>query len=91
MHIKIWTLGLLAIMVVSACVPATAPAPALPAATKSQSQGVESAPSVITPAPAASEPTAAVTPRGNALEATEPSTVNLASGRPQLVEFFRFT
>jgi len=30
------------------------------------------------------------TPRGNELVATDPSTVNLASGRLQLVEFFAF-
>ena len=39
------------------------------------------------------EPTlqAVATSRGPNLEATDPSTVNLASGQLQLVEFFRFT
>ena len=32
-----------------------------------------------------------VTPRGDQLVATEPSTVALAGGTPTLVEFFRFT
>jgi hypothetical protein len=32
-----------------------------------------------------------VTPRGPDLVATDPATVNLASGQLQLVEFFRFT
>lgn len=32
-----------------------------------------------------------VTPRGDALEATDPTTVSLASGGLHLVEFFRFT
>lgn len=32
-----------------------------------------------------------VTPRGDGLHATDPSTVSLASGQLQLVEFFRFT
>jgi hypothetical protein len=32
-----------------------------------------------------------MTPRGNELEATDPSTVNLSAGTPILVEFFRFT
>jgi hypothetical protein len=32
-----------------------------------------------------------VTPRGSDLVATDPSTVALASGQLQLVEFFRFT
>ncbi len=36
------------------------------------------------------EPAVVVTPRGNDLEATDPSTVNLASGEPQLIEFFAF-
>jgi hypothetical protein len=31
------------------------------------------------------------TSRGPKLEATDPATVNLASGQVQLVEFFRFT
>ncbi len=34
---------------------------------------------------------AAATSRGPNLEATDPTTVNLASGQLQLVEFFRFT
>jgi len=32
-----------------------------------------------------------VTPRGNKLEATDPSTVNISTGKPTFVEFFRFT
>jgi hypothetical protein len=32
-----------------------------------------------------------VTPRGNKLEATDPSTVSLSTGKPTFVEFFRFT
>jgi len=53
------------------------------------------------PAPTRTEPTAAASPeptpaavatsRGPELEATDPSTVGLASGGLQLVEFFRFT
>jgi hypothetical protein len=47
--------------------------------------------------PSAPEATAVVpvqavaTSRGPNLEATDPSTVSLASGQLQLVEFFRFT
>ncbi|MDD2921372.1 MAG: hypothetical protein PHQ36_03730 [Anaerolineales bacterium] len=33
----------------------------------------------------------AVTSRGDKLQATDPATVNLASGGLQMVEFFRFT
>lgn len=36
-------------------------------------------------------PVMVATPRGPNLEATDPSTVSLASGQLQLVEFFRFT
>ncbi|MCX7609398.1 MAG: hypothetical protein N2049_09310 [Anaerolineales bacterium] len=36
-------------------------------------------------------PSPTVTPRGNELVATDPSTVRLASGQLQLIEFFRFT
>ncbi len=32
-----------------------------------------------------------VTPRGDALVATDPATVDLKSGTPTLLEFFRFT
>jgi len=39
----------------------------------------------------ASTPTYLVTPRGEQLEASDPTTVNLVSGKPVLVEFFRFT
>lgn len=37
------------------------------------------------------EPVLIVTPRGDHLVATDPSSVNLSSGVPTLVEFFRFT
>jgi hypothetical protein len=36
-------------------------------------------------------PVYSVTPRGNKLEATDPSKVNLSNGKPIFVEFFRFT
>lgn len=42
------------------------------------------------PEPAAEEPVAVATSRGPQLVATDPSTVNLASGEPQLIEFFAF-
>ena len=40
---------------------------------------------------AAPAPLPVATSRGDALHATDPGTVNLASGDLQLVEFFRFT
>jgi hypothetical protein len=36
------------------------------------------------------EPVAVATSRGNDLHATDPATVNIASGKPQLIEFFAF-
>lgn len=92
-RIHIPTLCLLAVIVVSACAPAPTAAPPGEAA---QTQAVgqpaitEAAPSVATEAPKA-VPQAAATSRGPDLEATDPASVNLASGGLQLVEFFRFT
>jgi hypothetical protein len=79
------TLGLLAVLLASACAPAVTASPA--------------AEMTVTPTPleatATLAPTEAVLPvatsRGPNLEATDPSTVALASGGLQLVEFFRFT
>lgn len=91
MRFKSWTLGLLAAILMSACAPAAAPTQP-PAVEASQPPAAPPAPETAAPAPAESEPAAvAVTPRGDALEASDPSTINLASGQPQLVEFFRFT
>jgi hypothetical protein len=55
-----------------------------------------SAAATATEAPPAADsanptPAAVATSRGPNLEASDPSAVNLASGGPQLVEFFRFT
>ncbi|MEP7136867.1 MAG: hypothetical protein ABI904_18225 [Chloroflexota bacterium] len=92
------TLVLLAVLL-AACAPAAgtqAPAQSVapvvviePSATPMPSTG-----SSATEAPQVAEaPTvlAIATSRGPNLEATDPSTVNLASGGVQLVEFFRFT
>lgn len=46
-------------------------------------------PGVVAPTQAPVLPVA--TSRGDALEATDPTTVSLASGQYQFVEFFRFT
>lgn len=78
-------LGLVAVLLAVSCAPAeSAPASDVPIATEppnAESPALTAAPSV--------QP--AVTSRGDALEASDPSTVNLASGGLQLVEFFRFT
>jgi hypothetical protein len=89
--------GLIVVLLTVSCAPAVANVPAAP------SQWAEPVSATATPAdtsaPAAtiSAPTQAVevqavaTSRGPKLEATDPSTVSLASGQLQLVEFFRFT
>jgi hypothetical protein len=43
------------------------------------------------PIPSEVQPQPVVTPRGRALVATDPAMVNLESGTPMLLEFFRFT
>lgn len=93
---RIWTLGLLAVIVLAACAPA-APPPVAPPETPSAATALP--PGVQTETPVATAetiqsptltPVLVVTPRGDQLEATDPSQVNLASGKPVLMEFFRF-
>lgn len=90
------TLGLLIVFAVAACAPALTPPPA--AATQPQAEVPTAAPTItpaVLPLTAAPVPTASPLPvatsRGPNLEATDPTTVNLAAGQLQLVEFFRFT
>lgn len=93
------TFSLLLLLVVSCAPQATQPVATLPVAELPSAipvQPVESAGGEATQSPAASEPpTQAVLPvatsRGPDLHATDPSTVSLASGQYQFVEFFRFT
>jgi hypothetical protein len=73
------TVGALAVLLASACAPAV---PASPAAALDAS---------ATPAPTEAAVQTVATSRGPNLEATDPTTVRLASGQLQLVEFFRFT
>lgn len=91
--------GALAVLLASACAPT---APSSPAAVDASATpvSVDSPASTATPLPvqpeATSVPTEAAaqpvaTSRGPDLEATDPTTVKLASGQLQLVEFFRFT
>jgi hypothetical protein len=49
------------------------------------------APDVMVVPTESAAPLPVATSRGDALHATDPSTVNLASGSLQFVEFFRFT
>jgi len=74
------TLGLLGVFLLSACAPTT-PAP---------SEVSDEAPVAI---PTNAEETTIITiptSRGDQLQATDPATVNIASGEPQLIEFFAF-
>jgi uncharacterized lipoprotein len=99
---KTWIIGLLAVMLISACAPVATPPsvvpepppaatdaqPAVPTAPIESESGPGAAPTDET---AAQPPVPVATSRGDALEATDPSKVNLANGGIQLVEFFRFT
>ncbi|MEW6405275.1 MAG: hypothetical protein AB1649_26080 [Chloroflexota bacterium] len=100
-----WTFCLLTVFLASGCAPAAstqAPAAQIPTQTSippatetATLPSYTSAPDTPTP-PATSTPTTPTvqfipTSRGPDLEATDPTTVSLASGGLQLVEFFRFT
>lgn len=62
-----------------------------PIATQPQALPAETETPLPESAATASVPLAVPTSRGNALVASDPSQLNLASGSPVLVEFFRFT
>lgn len=93
------TFILLALLLAS-CAPAASPAPSVdPPLIQEPASPVVVEPSA-TPVPnvaesptesAAPTPLPVATSRGPDLHATDPSTVSLASGDLQLVEFFRFT
>ena len=88
------TVSLIAVLLTVSCAPAAVTESAAPVdsalATEAIVPVVEATPEVValTESPAV-QPVA--TSRGDNLEATDPSTVSLASGQLQLVEFFRFT
>ncbi|GAB4545913.1 MAG: hypothetical protein Fur002_20490 [Anaerolineales bacterium] len=80
---------IVAALLLTACAPQTNPPAASPAPAESQPQALATASQPqVTEAPA---PAAVATSRGDKLEATDPASVQLASGGIQLVEFFRFT
>lgn len=99
--------SLLTVLLLAACAPSTVPAPtgpeapAQPAPPESETASPTPTPAEIQPQAAVTgispmeapteAPQAVATSRGPNLEATDPNTVNLASGDLQLVEFFRFT
>ena len=81
------TLSLLAVLL-AACAPSASPTAA------EATQAVLTEPATEPPAATqevVATPLAVATSRGPELHATDPSTVSLASGQIQLVEFFRFT
>ena len=93
-----WIVSLVAVVGLSSCAPAVTSAPTLPAeALAPNTAATVELPALIVPETTIVPPSQAVeiqavaTSRGPNLEATDPSTVNLASGQLQLVEFFRFT
>jgi hypothetical protein len=101
---KASTFILLAVITASACAPAVTSAPSVietPTQVIIPEQPTLMAPATLQPTSPPTETTAAPTPtievqtvatsRGPDLEATDPTTVSLASGNLQLVEFFRFT
>jgi hypothetical protein len=89
-----WTVGLVLVVVAASCAPAET---ILPAPSATESAPVAAPADTSAPEAAAADPTQAVdvqavpASRGPDLHATDPSTVSLASGGLQLVEFFRFT
>lgn len=91
-RLTLLTFGLLAVLLISACVPAITASPAPTVSVPTATLAATSLPAQLE---ATLVPTEAALPvatsRGPSLEATNPSTVSLAAGQLQLVEFFRFT
>lgn len=90
----LWTFGLVAVLLVVSCAPAaTTPESAPVVFPPSETATVVPATEAQIIAPSANVPTVLpiATSRGPNLEATDPTTVQLANGGIQLVEFFRFT
>jgi hypothetical protein len=85
------------ILSISACAPVVVPetgqsSDELPVSTQPVEEIAQTTITPVQPEIAASIPTMMVsTSRGDKLAASDPSAVNLASGIPTLVEFFRFT
>src|SRR5687767_13062876 len=90
------TLSLFAVLLAAACTPnATATQPDAPVIVESSATPLVEIPSAtIEAVPTESVAQTALplaTSRGPELHATDPTTVSLASGQLQFVEFFRFT
>ena len=84
--------SLFLILLASACAPSASTE--APVAQNASPSPVAAQPTVVDPTatqPPVIEDQPVATSRGDALEATDPSTVSLASGGLHFVEFFRFT
>lgn len=96
-----WMIGLLIVFGAAGCAPAFSASPptekaVLPPTAESTLRGEVAATLTATPPEVRPEATVTlavveVTSRGPDLEATDPTTVQLASGGLQLIEFLRFT
>lgn len=89
----LWTLGLVTALLAVACAPSapTETAPPEPAASLAPTLAIETAVPQVEATVTIPAVLPVATSRGSSLEATDPTTVSLASGGLQLVEFFRFT
>ena len=88
-----WSLSLVIALLAIACAPSApteSPSTVSETATEVPAAATEAVPAAAQTESPAVVPAVVVTPRGDALEATDPATVSLASGGLQLVEFFRF-
>ncbi|MBL8050779.1 MAG: hypothetical protein JNM46_06110 [Anaerolineales bacterium] len=88
------TVSLLLILLAVSCAPATVTESASPVDSASATEAIVPTSEAVTQSAVSTEvpvvqPVA--TSRGPDLHATDPTTVSLASGQLQLVEFFRFT
>lgn len=96
---RFFTSLILLAVLLTACSPATATVSPAQPATVEASATLPPSPTLDAASQATVAPTEALAPtplpiatsRGPNLEATDPSTVSLASGGLQLMEFFRFT
>jgi hypothetical protein len=89
--IRFFTSIVLAAVFLAACAPAGRSVSPGQTASTPNSTALSADASPTAAALASSSPLPLATSRGPELHATDPATVNLASGGLQLVEFFRFT
>jgi len=90
-HFIFLTCSLIAAALLASCAPAGTNPAVFQTGTSVVTGTVPATTSFTPEATAVATILAQATSRGPNLEATDPSTVNLASGQLQLVEFFRFT